>query len=118
MTENTYHAFLPFSASCNKSLEAGKMEGHGGDIYCNSCYAKNFGPKGYGYASSMVAVGPNPHFHVKSKNTLGELRVNGSTSSSSSTPLSPLSPKMPASLDSTASSSIESSALVDPDSNM
>ena len=96
------------AASCNKTLDTGKCEGHGGEVYCSSCYAKSFGPKGYGFASSMIAAEPNRHFHVKSAVTQrataaapraatlprNDLLFSGSTSS---TPMSPLSPKSAAS---------------------
>ena len=111
--------FIVFTGHCQKSLEVGKVEGHQGQIYCNNCYARNFGPKAYGYASSMIAVEPNPHFHVKSRPAAAsEARFSGSTSSSTSTPLSPLSPKLPASLDSTASSSVDVSLHPDSESRL
>nr|CAD2171337.1 unnamed protein product [Meloidogyne enterolobii] len=33
---------------CGRSLEPGKFSDRAGEIYCNSCYAKEFGPKGVG----------------------------------------------------------------------
>lgn len=43
---------------CNKSLDAtniGERKDPGdpvsGEVYCKSCYGKNFGPKGYGYGA-------------------------------------------------------------------
>ena len=30
-----------------------------GDIYCKSCYGKEFGPKGFGFGGSMGFVDPN-----------------------------------------------------------
>lgn len=36
-------------AECNKRLESTSLCEREGEIYCKSCYGKNFGPKGYGY---------------------------------------------------------------------
>ena len=30
-------------------LDSGSITEHDGDMFCNSCYRKNFGPKGYGF---------------------------------------------------------------------
>ncbi|XP_061908106.1 cysteine and glycine-rich protein 1a [Entelurus aequoreus] len=38
-------------ASCGKGLESTTLADKDGEIYCKGCYAKNFGPKGYGYGS-------------------------------------------------------------------
>ncbi|KAJ8299121.1 hypothetical protein KUTeg_023181 [Tegillarca granosa] len=35
-------------AECHKSLDATTLNKHEGEIYCKGCYAKNFGPHGYG----------------------------------------------------------------------
>ncbi|XP_012945698.2 cysteine and glycine-rich protein 1 [Aplysia californica] len=40
--------------NCNKSLDSTTMTEHGGSIYCKSCYGRNFGPKGFGFGTSMV----------------------------------------------------------------
>lgn len=34
---------------CGKRLESTTLCEREGDIYCKSCYGRNFGPKGYGY---------------------------------------------------------------------
>ena len=80
--------FIPVAAICNKTLETGRCEGHRGEVYCTSCYAKNFGPKGYGYASSMVAADPNPHFHVR-KAVSARTSSVGSSSNASSPGIAP-----------------------------
>ncbi|GAB6029985.1 hypothetical protein CHUAL_005677 [Chamberlinius hualienensis] len=36
-------------AACNKRLESTTLTEREGEIYCKSCYGRNFGPKGYGY---------------------------------------------------------------------
>lgn len=37
-------------ADCRKSLDSTNLnDGPDGDIYCKSCYGRNFGPKGVGY---------------------------------------------------------------------
>ncbi|XP_046647691.1 cysteine and glycine-rich protein 2-like [Daphnia pulicaria] len=35
--------------SCNKRLESTSLCEREGEIYCKSCYGKQFGPKGYGF---------------------------------------------------------------------
>ncbi|CAL8092483.1 unnamed protein product [Calicophoron daubneyi] len=35
---------------CNKTLDSYSVNDHDGALYCRNCYAKNFGPKVYGYA--------------------------------------------------------------------
>jgi len=35
--------------ACNKRLESTSLCEREGEIYCKSCYGRNFGPKGYGY---------------------------------------------------------------------
>ena len=41
--------FLLLSANCKKLLDSGSISEHDGEMFCNSCYRKNFGPKGYGF---------------------------------------------------------------------
>lgn len=36
-------------SECHKRLESTILCEREGDIYCKTCYGKNFGPKGYGY---------------------------------------------------------------------
>ena len=38
-----------FAANCKKLLDSGSISEHDGEMFCNSCYRKNFGPKGYGF---------------------------------------------------------------------
>ena len=40
---------LFFAAKCRKLLDSGSITEHEGDMFCGSCYRKNFGPKGYGF---------------------------------------------------------------------
>lgn len=37
------------SANCRKLLDSGSITEHDGEMFCNSCYRKHFGPKGYGF---------------------------------------------------------------------
>ena len=42
--------FLNFlSGNCKKLLDSGNITEHDGEMFCNSCYRKFFGPKGYGF---------------------------------------------------------------------
>ncbi|KXJ27820.1 Cysteine and glycine-rich protein 2 [Exaiptasia diaphana] len=34
---------------CNKRLDSTTVSDRNGEIYCKTCYSKDFGPKGYGY---------------------------------------------------------------------
>ncbi|XP_059671932.1 cysteine and glycine-rich protein 2 isoform X1 [Gavia stellata] len=40
-------------AKCGKSLESTTLTEKEGEIYCKGCYAKNFGPKGFGYGQGI-----------------------------------------------------------------
>uniref|UniRef100_UPI00398F3308 cysteine and glycine-rich protein 2 isoform X1 n=1 Tax=Pristiophorus japonicus TaxID=55135 RepID=UPI00398F3308 len=43
-------------AKCSKSLESTTMTENEGEIYCKSCYAKNFGPKGFGFGQGASGL--------------------------------------------------------------
>ena len=43
-------------AKCGKSLESTTLTEKEGEIYCKGCYAKNFGPKGFGYSQGAGAL--------------------------------------------------------------
>ena len=34
---------------CNKRVDSSMLCERGGEIYCKSCYGRNFGPKGVGF---------------------------------------------------------------------
>ncbi|RUS82684.1 hypothetical protein EGW08_009521 [Elysia chlorotica] len=40
--------------NCNKNLDSTTMTEHDGQVYCKSCYSRNFGPKGFGFGTSMI----------------------------------------------------------------
>mmetsp|Transcript_6743 Transcript_6743/g.12396 ORF Transcript_6743/g.12396 Transcript_6743/m.12396 type:complete len:286 (-) Transcript_6743:42-899(-) len=42
--------------SCGKGLGSQTLTESDGEIYCNGCYAKNFGPKGFGYGQGAGAL--------------------------------------------------------------
>ncbi|OWF43243.1 cysteine and glycine-rich protein 1-like [Mizuhopecten yessoensis] len=46
-----FHKSCSKCKSCNKSIDYNTMSEHEGDIYCKGCYAKNFGPHGFGVGS-------------------------------------------------------------------
>lgn len=37
------------TANCKKMLDSTNATEHDDELFCRSCYAKKFGPKGYGY---------------------------------------------------------------------
>ncbi|XP_056131436.1 cysteine and glycine-rich protein 1a isoform X1 [Lampris incognitus] len=43
-------------AICGKGLESTTLADKDGEIYCKGCYAKNFGPKGFGYGQGAGAL--------------------------------------------------------------
>ncbi|KAJ3586751.1 hypothetical protein NHX12_013145 [Muraenolepis orangiensis] len=43
-------------ALCGKGLESTTLADKDGEIYCKACYAKNFGPKGFGYGQGAGAL--------------------------------------------------------------
>ncbi|KAM3871967.1 cysteine and glycine-rich protein 1-like isoform 2-T2 [Diretmus argenteus] len=43
-------------ALCGKGLESTTLADKDGDIYCKGCYAKNFGPKGFGFGLGAGAL--------------------------------------------------------------
>jgi len=44
-----YHKLCFKCCGCNKLLEPGNFSETDGDIFCKTCYGKNFGPRGYGF---------------------------------------------------------------------
>ena len=47
----TFHKLCFKCTLCNKLLETNILTEHQGDLFCRNCYAKSFGPKGYGYGT-------------------------------------------------------------------
>lgn len=45
-----FHKLCFKCGNCNKMLEPGRCSTHDNDLYCNNCYGRKFGPKGYGFA--------------------------------------------------------------------
>jgi len=45
----SWHKLCFVCANCKKLLDSGSISEHDGEMFCNSCYRKNFGPKGYGF---------------------------------------------------------------------
>ncbi|CEF59514.1 Zinc finger, LIM-type domain-containing protein [Strongyloides ratti] len=44
--------------TCLKSLQLGQISERNNEIYCNSCYAKDYGPKGYGHGVNVGTLSP------------------------------------------------------------
>lgn len=45
----SWHKLCFVCGNCRKLLDSGNITEHGGEMFCASCYRKNFGPKGYGF---------------------------------------------------------------------
>ena len=71
------NCFSCANASCKKRLNSINVTDHEGEAFCKSCYAKLFGPKGYGYAmgsaGALTLSGPS---NVTS-NMTGTTNCNG-----------------------------------------
>ncbi|XP_063899839.1 cysteine and glycine-rich protein 1-like [Zophobas morio] len=52
----SYHRSCFKCYSCSKPLDSTTVTDRDGAIYCKGCYAKNFGPKGYGYGVGSGAL--------------------------------------------------------------
>jgi len=51
-----FHGACFTCCSCDKGLDSVSCNEHEEKLYCNSCYGKQFGPKGYGYAGGGSGV--------------------------------------------------------------
>lgn len=51
-----FHQACLKCTSCSKRLEPGTFCDKDEELYCKSCYTKNFGPKGYGYGQGAGAL--------------------------------------------------------------
>ncbi|XP_010071631.1 PREDICTED: cysteine and glycine-rich protein 1 isoform X2 [Pterocles gutturalis] len=54
--EKSWHKSCFRCAKCGKSLESTTLADKDGEIYCKGCYAKNFGPKGFGFGQGAGAL--------------------------------------------------------------
>ncbi|XP_023345864.1 cysteine and glycine-rich protein 1 [Eurytemora carolleeae] len=45
----SWHKLCFTCQACRKMLSSGSISEHDNQVFCNSCYRKNFGPKGYGF---------------------------------------------------------------------
>uniref|UniRef100_A0A0N4ZAD5 LIM zinc-binding domain-containing protein n=1 Tax=Parastrongyloides trichosuri TaxID=131310 RepID=A0A0N4ZAD5_PARTI len=45
--------------ACSKSLQLGQISERNNDIFCNNCYAKDYGPKGYGHGVNCGTLSLN-----------------------------------------------------------
>lgn len=75
----TFHKLCFKCSSCNKLLEPNILTEHQGDLYYKNCYAKNFGPKGYGYGSGAGVLSSDSNTSLTSPSNV----VNSSVSVSS-----------------------------------
>ncbi|KAM3878291.1 cysteine and glycine-rich protein 1b isoform 2-T2 [Diretmus argenteus] len=54
--EKSWHKGCFRCAKCGKGLESTTLADKDGEIYCKGCYAKNFGPKGFGFGQGAGAL--------------------------------------------------------------
>ncbi|XP_046335726.2 muscle LIM protein Mlp84B-like isoform X1 [Haliotis rufescens] len=52
----TFHKLCLKCSKCNKLLDSTSVNDHDGSLFCRSCYSKNFGPKGYGFAAGGAGL--------------------------------------------------------------
>ncbi|XP_041367255.1 cysteine and glycine-rich protein 1-like [Gigantopelta aegis] len=52
----SYHKACFRCNQCKKSLDSTTMTVHENDLFCKACYAKSFGPKGYGFAGGAYGL--------------------------------------------------------------
>jgi len=45
----SFHKMCFTCTACRKMMDSGSITEHDNQMYCNGCYRKNFGPKGYGF---------------------------------------------------------------------
>mmetsp|Transcript_43876 Transcript_43876/g.70189 ORF Transcript_43876/g.70189 Transcript_43876/m.70189 type:complete len:85 (-) Transcript_43876:185-439(-) len=54
----TWHKDCFACNECKKRLDTGSFcDGKDSKVYCKNCYAKLFGPKGYGYGGALPTTG-------------------------------------------------------------
>ncbi|KAL0978786.1 hypothetical protein UPYG_G00175170 [Umbra pygmaea] len=53
---NSWHKGCFRCAKCGKGLESTTLADKDGEIYCKGCYAKSFGPKGFGFGQGAGAL--------------------------------------------------------------
>ncbi|XP_029007823.1 cysteine and glycine-rich protein 1-like isoform X2 [Betta splendens] len=53
---NSWHKACFRCAKCGKGLESTTVADRDGEIYCKGCYAKSFGPKGFGFGQGAGAL--------------------------------------------------------------
>ncbi|CAF96117.1 unnamed protein product [Tetraodon nigroviridis] len=53
---NFWHKSCFRCASCGKGLESTTLADRDGEIFCKGCYAKKFGPKGFGFGQGAGAL--------------------------------------------------------------
>eukprot|EP00063_Salmo_salar_P014411 XP_013989246.1 PREDICTED: cysteine and glycine-rich protein 1 isoform X1 [Salmo salar] len=53
---NSWHKSCFRCAKCGKGLESTTVADKDGEIYCKACYAKSFGPKGFGFGQGAGAL--------------------------------------------------------------
>ena len=52
----SYHKRCVTCKDCNKNLDTHNLNDHEGELYCTLCHKKNFGTKGYGFASGGAGL--------------------------------------------------------------
>ncbi|ELU04605.1 hypothetical protein CAPTEDRAFT_160006 [Capitella teleta] len=51
-----YHKLCFKCDNCKKLLEASRVNEHEDSLYCQACYGKKFGPKGYGFSGGAATL--------------------------------------------------------------
>ncbi|KAI0244500.1 hypothetical protein L0F63_000833 [Massospora cicadina] len=84
-----YHDSCFKCSTCNKRLDSTSLAEKNNTIYCKSCYGKQFGPKGYGFAGGSSFLTTGIYSEASGSEYKFELKQNSRSTSPSSSLTSP-----------------------------
>lgn len=66
---NKWHKICFKCNLCNKRLDSVNVNAHENALYCKQCYARKFGPKGYGFGGGAGALSMDIGEHLGNRDT-------------------------------------------------